>query len=240
MSDSQKEHVEFIAPVLPALEVTGKVVAVLSASKEQDLEADVREGAAFIAGEGVAGDRHSGALRGVGARESDLRYYGYPKSHRIANYRMFSAVAQEDLDGIATAMNLPGIPHGCLGENLVLQGIPNLTQLPAHTKLVFHDPLPEGSTEKPLATCVLVVCEENKPCIHPGNVIQSKYPEIEKLAGKFPKAAIGRRGVVGTVYVSGSIRPGQSVQVLVPKQRMYDPYGILQKQHDVRFNGAEE
>ena len=143
-------------------------------------------------------------------REAVIRAHGIPKGTEIANTREFSAVSSEELDEIASAMGVPEIPDGALGQNLVLQGVPGLTQLPPGTLLMFKDP--KGNPR----TAVLAVWGENTPCVIPGQEIQKHYPERSGLVGMFPKAALKRRGVVGFVYCSGFIQQGDQVVVTTP------------------------
>ncbi|MBM3261596.1 MOSC domain-containing protein [Candidatus Kaiserbacteria bacterium] len=170
-----------------------------------------------VRGYGIRGDRHVGA-RLADVREKELRSFGLPKGIEIANHREFSAVSIEELADIAQAMQLPqSIPHGCLGENLVLSGVPQLTALPTGTMLFFR------KSEREIRTAVLVVWAENVPCQGPGEAIQASFPDIPRLARAFPVAAIGRRGIVGSVYVSGHIHTGDTVVAKIPRQQIYDP-----------------
>ena len=170
-----------------------------------------------IRGHGVRGDSHAGA-RLADVREKELTLFGLPKGIEIANQREFSAVSVEELAQITDAMHLPSpIPSGCLGENLVLSGVPRLTELPTGTMLFFK------KNERQLRTAVLVVWRENMPCQAPGEVIQQLFPGVPDLAGLFPKAAIGKRGIVGSIYASGNIHAGDTVIVKVPRQKLYNP-----------------
>ncbi len=171
----------------------------------------------MIRGYGIRGDRHAGA-RLADVRERELLSFGLPKGIEIANHREFSAISTEELMEITQAMDLPEqISYGCLGENLVLSGIPKLTELPTGTMLFFQ------KDEKQIRAAVLVVWSENTPCQGPGEAIQEKFPQIHGLAGLFPKSAIGKRGVVGSIYASGNIHAGDMVVVKVPRQRIYNP-----------------
>jgi MOSC domain-containing protein YiiM len=145
-----------------------------------------------------------------------LLSFGLPKGVEIANHREFSAVSVGELAEVARAMELgKPIPDGCLGENLVLSGIPKLTQLPTGTMLFFR------KAEGQARTAVLVVWGENDPCQGPGEILQTKFPDRQGLARLFPKAAIGKRGIVGSVYVSGNIHEGDVVVAKIPEQRIY-------------------
>lgn len=209
-------------------EVRGRVEAVLVAatngsvvSRTQGMPSHVTVPVPkiqVIRGHGVRGDSHAGA-RLADVREKDLLAFGLHKGTEISNQREFSAVSAEELAQIASTMNIPsGIPMGCLGENLILSGIPRLTELPIGTKLFFR------KDEQTIRTAVLIVCGENLPCELPSKAIEImlSHPQPDH-ATSFPKAAIGKRGVVGSVYVSGHIHSGDTVVVKVPHQRFYDP-----------------
>lgn len=200
-----------------AFELHGRVESVLVAATFGSIVSTSAKKIQVVRYHGVKGDSHSGA-RLADAREKELLTFSFSKGVEIANYREFSAVSVEELVEVSTAMELPRpIPHGYLGENLVLSGIPKLTELPARTMLFFR------KGESQTRTAVLVVWGENTPCRLPGEAIQQHFPDLPKLASRFPKAAIGKRGVVGSVYCSGYIHEGDEVVVRVPRQKIYEP-----------------
>jgi hypothetical protein len=200
----------------PSFTLEGKVEAVLVASTFGSQVSTPVKKIQVIRNHGVRGDNHAGT-RLADVREKELLEFGLPKGIEIANHREFSLVSIEELSSIASAMELPGpIPHGCLGENLVLSGIPRLTELPSGTIFFFR------KDEKHLRTAILVVWGENTPCIVPGEAIERHF-SIPKLAARFPKAAMGVRGVVGSIYCSGHIHEGDIVIAKVPPQRIYNP-----------------
>jgi hypothetical protein len=49
------------------------------------------------------------------------------------------------------------------------------------------------------------------------------FPDVPNIARYFAKHAIGKRGVVGSIYVSGNIHKGDEVIVKIPTQRIYNP-----------------
>jgi len=151
--------------------------------------------------EGIAGDRHACLTR-----RANVRAPHYPRGTVIRNTRQVSILALEELARIAAALELPG---AWLGANLVLAGIPDPTLLPSGTRLFFPD------------NAVLVVDDENLPCIHPGKVLQAKYPERARLKMALPKAAMRLRGVVGWVERAGTIKPDDKVAVALPPQGRY-------------------
>ncbi len=153
---------------------------------------------------GIPGDRHSGFHKAAGAREKNL----YPAGTPIANHRQWSAVSAEELDQIAKAMQLDEVKPEYLGANFVFEGIPDLTKLPPFTRIRIGK-APHQAT--------LVVYEENLPCRFP-------QEEMEKagvtIAGEpFPKAAFGKRGLVGWVEKGARVNPGDPVVVFVPVTR---------------------
>jgi hypothetical protein len=185
------------------------VKSVLVSSRFGDPRSYPIEKIQVIRHHGVRGDTHAGP-RLCDVREASIRAHGIPKGTEIANTREFSAVSSEELEAIASAMGVPEIPEGALGQNLVLEGVPGLTQLPAGTLLMFRDQ--KGNPR----TAVLAVWAENTPCVIPGQEIQKHYPDRSGLANLFPKAAVKRRGVVGFVYCSGFIQQGDQVVVVTP------------------------
>lgn len=200
-----------------AFELKGRVEAVLVAANFGSIVSTSVPKIQLIRGHGVRGDNHAG-VRLADVRERQFLSFGFSKGVEIANHREFSAVSIEELAEVAQAMNLlEPIPHGCLGENLVLSGIPKLTELPTGTMLFFR------KDEKQIRTAVLVVWSENTPCQGPGEAIQEKFPDIPGLARLFPKSAIGKRGIVGSIYASGNIHLGDTVIAKVPRQRIYNP-----------------
>jgi MOSC domain-containing protein YiiM len=152
---------------------------------------------------GFEGDRHAGITR-----KADSRTPQYPRGTEIRNDRQVSIVSVEELAQIATEMCLPEIKPEWLGANLSLQGIPNLTALPAMTRLFFG------------AGAVLVIQAENLPCQHPGKIIQDAYARPD-LQGLFPKAGMHLRGLVACVEKPGAILQGDPVDVEIPQQTLY-------------------
>ena len=200
-----------------AFDLEGRVEAVLVARDFGSIVSTPMQKIQLIRGHGVRGDNHAG-VRLADVREKELISFGFSKGTEIANHREFSAISVEEMSEIAQAMNLrTTIPLGCLGENLVLSGIPKLTELPTGTMLFFR------KDEQQIRTAVLVVWSENTPCQEPGKAIQHRFSDIPGLARLFPKAAIGKRGVVGSVYSSGNIHIGDTVIVKIPRQKIYDP-----------------
>ena len=145
---------------------------------------------------GVRGDRHCGQIKLAGVREKYV-----PKGTEVLNLRQVSIVSKEELEEIAQRMDIPEVTGADLGANIVLSGVPELTKLPTGTIIKF----PEQT--------LLFVTGENLPCVFPGKNIQARYPDIPKLVNKFPKTAMGRRGLVAVVLRPGSIRKNDVVKI---------------------------
>ena len=184
-------------------ELTGQVARVLVGRDTVSL-VTTRETTIEITMEGVGGDKHAGITR-----LSDSRTPWFTRGTVIRNSRQVSLVAAEDLERIAAALELPVIEPEWLGANLVLRDIPDFSHLPPGSRLFFPD------------AAVLVVTEQNFPCIQPGRVIQEQYPDATRFAQQFPKAALHLRGIVACVERPGTIRAGDTVRVDVIEQILY-------------------
>lgn len=198
-----------------SFDLQGRVESVLVADRRDISTSAPARKIQLVRGHGVKGDHHAG-VRLADARERILLGCGLPKGIEVANVREFSAVSSEELREIATGMGVPAIPFGSLGENIVMSGVERLTMLPAGTLLFFRK-------KDVMRTAVLAVWGENTPCLAPGEAIQAANPATPGLAARFPKAAAGRRGIVGFVYCSGVVHEGDTVVVKVPEQRFYGP-----------------
>lgn len=154
--------------------------------------------------EGFEGDKHAGMTR-----LSDSRTPFYPRGIPIRNSRQVSIVSDEELAEVAGALGVPDVLPEWLGANLTFAGVPRLSCLPPATRLFFPD------------EAVLVVTEENHPCIHPGKLIQEQYPDQPGLAVRFPKVALHKRGIVAWVERPGVIRAGDAVKLDLPVQTLY-------------------
>jgi len=149
--------------------------------------------------EGVVGDRHRSYERS--AWQGDKQ----PKGTIRRNERQWSAVSIEELSEIQAAMDLrEPLTAACLGANLCLSGVSELSRLPKGTLLKF----PSGAE--------LIVEEFNPPCHDMGKKLASTLTARsgEPLASTaFSKAAKLNRGVVGVIEVAGTISKGDEVTV---------------------------
>jgi len=149
--------------------------------------------------DGVVGDRHQSYERTTWAGDKQ------PEGTTRRNERQWSAVSIEELAEIRQAMDLTEpLTATCLGANLCLAGIKELSRLPKGTVLKF----PSGAE--------LMVEEYNPPCHDMGRKLASKCTSHsgEPLSSTaFSKAAKLTRGIVGVVEAGGAITAGDEVTV---------------------------
>ncbi|MCL5429498.1 MAG: hypothetical protein M1347_06860 [Chloroflexi bacterium] len=145
-----------------------------------------------VAWEGFMGDKHFGLTMKAGNSQKN-----YPKGTEVRNVRQISIVSAEELSEVAESMGLPIIEPAWLGANLLVSGIPALTQLPSGSRLYFDNGVG------------IVIEGENLPCTTAGNSLQQQFPDRPEITTTFPKKAIGKRGVVGWVEKPGRLSTGE-------------------------------
>ena len=191
--------------------IVAQVVSVHSGSND-DLSKDEHPGIQ-VESSGVAGDRHQSYDRSTWQGDKQ------PEGTVRRNERQWSAVSLEELAEIGAAMDLSEtLTATCLGANLCLGGVAELSRLPKGTVLKF----PSGAE--------LIVEEYNPPCHDMGKKIASLYATNsgEPLSSTaFSKAAKLTRGVVGVVEVAGVISAGDDVTV-----EIYEPPAWLLRSPD--------
>ncbi|WP_299472128.1 molybdenum cofactor sulfurase [uncultured Roseibium sp.] len=183
--------------------VSGNVEGVLRTVSTDDFQTTAVE-SLELTFEGIPGDRHAGFTRRSGGREP-----WYPRGTEMCNERQVSILSVEELVLVAERMGIAKLMPEWIGGNILLSAVPNLTRLPARTRLVF-----DGGA-------VIRIDGENIPCRFSGEAIGSHNPEREGLDLLFPKVARGLRGVVGYIEKPGVIRPGETVTAHVPEQWIY-------------------
>lgn len=153
---------------------------------------------------GFEGETHGGLTRPACVRVK----LQYPRNTEIRNTRQIAILGAEELEEIAADMGLDRIDPEWIGANLVMRGIPQLTQMPPGSRLIF-----ENGTS-------LVVDMENAPCRLAAGGIEEHRPG---QGMSFPKHAAGRRGVTAWVEREGSISLGERARLHIPPQRIYAP-----------------
>ena len=190
--------------IVPSRTLSARLSSVLVASSGTF---ETRPAEALTLGfEGAEGDFHAGYTRRSGGREP-----WYPRGTEIRNERQLSIVAPDELVAIAARMGLAEVRPEWIGANLVVEGIANLSMLPAGTLFFFAG----GATLK--------VDGQNGPCRVSGRSIARHAGMADEEAGSllFPKVARRLRGLVAWVEKPGRVVPGEAVSVRVPRQWIY-------------------
>jgi len=190
--------------ILPARKLAARVAGVYIAPLDHFVTQPAE--ALTLTFEGIEGDFHAGHTRRSGSREP-----WYRRGTEIRNERQVSIVAPDELARIAEAMGLAEVRPEWLGANLLLEGAPRLSMLPAGTLIFFKG----GVTLK--------VDKQNSPCAIAGRSIadHAGLPDREAAALTFPKVAKRLRGLVAWVEKPGRILPGEEVSIRVPEQWIY-------------------
>ena len=176
-------------------------VILVNTTPDEDLSSS-RIPSVRVSYEGLEGESHSGLVRSSCVR---VRHQ-YTQGTEIRNTRQISIVSAEDLAVIADTMGIDELKPEWLGGNLLVSGIPDFSQIPPSTRMIF-----DGGAS-------LVVDLENSPCKYPGEIIERHHPGFGKL---FAKAAVGRRGITAWVEREGHINTGDSIRLYIPPQRIY-------------------
>ena len=190
--------------IIPGRKLAAKVSALYVAPSDHFETRPVEE--LRLGFDGISSDFHAGATRRSGGREP-----WYPRGTEMRNERQLSIVAADELAIVAERMGLVQIKPEWIGANLLIEGVPNLSMLPAGTLLFFKG----GVTIK--------VDAQNGPCRIAGRSIAQNagMADIEAGALLFPKSAKRLRGLVAWVEKPGTIKAGEEISVRVPEQWIY-------------------
>jgi len=172
----------------------------------------------FFHFDGPFGDTHRSFVRSLSGHDGDyMRTSSLLKGGKVFNWRSWTGLSTEELGEISTDLGV-SVPAGCLLENLILSGVPNFSQLPPTSRLVFPPYEADSQREKVISQAILAVWEENSPCSTVGQRLE-EYHSQQGLRSRFVAAAQHRRGVMGIVLSPGRIRVGDSVHVYAPPVR---------------------
>jgi hypothetical protein len=192
------------AEIVPARKLTARLAGLYAALKGDFQTEPVEE--LMLGFDGIERDFHAGPTRRSGSREP-----WYPRGTEIRNERQLSIVAADELAAVAERMGLTELKPEWIGANLVIEGLPKLSMLPAGTLLFFKG----GATLK--------IDGQNKPCRFAGRSIAENagMADVEAGALLFPQSAKRLRGLVGWVEKPGRVVPGEEISVRVPEQWIY-------------------
>jgi len=190
--------------ILPGRKLAARVSGVYAALKgcfQTEAVAEITLGF-----DGIAGDFHAGQTRRSGSREP-----WYQRDTEMRNERQLSIVAADELAIVAERMGIAELKPEWIGANLVIEGVPSLSMLPAGTLFFFKG----GVTLK--------MDGQNAPCRHAGRSVaeHAGMADIEAGALLFPKTAKRLRGLVGWVEKPGRVVAGEEISVRVPEQWLY-------------------
>ncbi|RUW28016.1 MOSC domain-containing protein [Mesorhizobium sp. M1E.F.Ca.ET.041.01.1.1] len=190
--------------IVPAHKLAAKAAALYKAPFDRFETRPVEE--LRLGFDGIEGDFHAGATRRSGGREP-----WYPRGTEMRNERQLSLVAADELAMVAERMGLKEIKPEWIGANLLIEGVPRLSMLPAGSLLFFKG----GVTIK--------VDAQNGPCRIAGRSVAENARMADHEAGSllFPKAAKRLRGLVAWVEKPGIISAGEEISVRVPEQWIY-------------------
>lgn len=153
---------------------------------------------------GVIGDRFYGPTR-----------YSNSRHTVVPNERMWSAVTIEDVTFALAHWNkllrdkqlparLTELDPAWFGPNICFSGMIAFSLVPPGTKFVFS-----GGP-------ILIVAEENQPCMNAAQFIADQYADQDVKPELFVKAALLHRGLVGYVEKGGIMRVGDTASVVYP------------------------
>ncbi len=190
--------------IIAASRIVGKVGALFCARGHTFVTEPVEQ--LELSFDGVKGDHHCGITRRTSAREP-----WYPRGTELRNERQLTLLCAKELAAVAEEMSIEAIRPEWIGGNMLIEGIPNLSMLPASTLLFFEG----GATLK--------VDFQNEPCKTAGAAIADHYPAQDHtgLSLQFVSAAKRRRGLLAWVEKPGKIVPGEMVRVKIPEQWIY-------------------
>ena len=155
---------------------------------------------------GIDGDIHAGITRRSGGREP-----WYKRGTEIRNERQLTIVAPDELAEIATRMDVREVRPEWIGANLLIEGVPRLSMIPAGTLLFFEG----GATLK--------VDFQNGPCRISGRALAENagMADVKSGALLFPKVARRLRGLTAWVEKPGEISVGERVSLRISEQWIY-------------------
>ncbi len=192
------------------MQISGKVESVLVGDKSLGL-AKIRKEFVVFKLDGIEGDKHAGFIKNADVRDKPIPKHVGEARVQVRNWRQWSAVSVEENQKIANEIQVEKIEPEWLGANLNFSGIQRLSLIPKGSTIWF----PEDT--------VLTVEGQNQPCVWPGQEIAKHYTEVDQVhfPSKFVKAAMSRRGLVGTVYRAGVARVGDEIKVQIYEPKHY-------------------
>ncbi len=191
--------------VTPPRKVIGRVETVLSTAAKGRLGFQSEPVVELTLDlEGIVGNRHRGWTRGADGRVPYL-----PRGTTMRNERHLSIVSVEDLAAIAEKLDIEHLDPRWIGANVVVSGIAHFSYLPRGTHLMLAGKV------------ILIVTDQNAPCMLAGEAIAKHIADRPEIKLQFPALAQGLRGVVASVEHGGVMSAGMKIEARVPTQWLY-------------------
>lgn len=177
--------------------VSGVIEGLFYTTAQERFSIPIEETEFFF--EGIQGDKHWGISAMARTKHPEFK-----EKIKLKNTRQVSIVSVEELDLIANELAIPELKAEWLSANLLVSGIPNLSQLPPGTRFYF-----QGGV-------ILYNEGQNFPCKTTARIMMEKYPDKEDIYQKFLKAALDKRGLVAWVEYPGKSIVGNSFEIDLP------------------------
>lgn len=149
--------------------------------------------------DGIKGDKHWGLTALARTKHPEFK-----EKIELKNTRQVSIMSVEELDLIAKELAIPEIKAEWMSANMLVSGIPNLSQLPPGTRFYFQGGL------------ILYNEGQNFPCKTTARIMMEKFPDEEGIYQRFLKAALEKRGLVAWVEYPGKLSAGNSFEIDLP------------------------
>ncbi len=161
---------------------------------------------------GPEDDTHMGFARSLSGHDSDyIKTSERKKGDVVFNWRSWTGLCVSEIAEVERILQVP-IPVGCILENVRFSGIPNFSELPPASRLVFPSAMGRGGRDE---QAWLAVWEKNGPCATVGRRLADHHNNSD-LTTTFVRAAQNRRGVMGFVLSPGWVSVGDKVLVYPP------------------------
>lgn len=132
---------------------------------------------------GIPGDRHYGETR-------------MSRGRAIPNNRPITIVGVEGVRDACERLGIPQVPPGGLGENMLVEGLGDLSEIGPGDQVRVLDENGEPNV-------VFEVYKQNDPCVN-----------LQIYHKGMVKELYGKRGLLCTVLVEGTVRVGDTVDVV--------------------------
>jgi MOSC domain-containing protein YiiM len=177
--------------------IVGKVEGIYISTVENQFSSQTNEAAFSF--EGILGDRHLGLT--YHAKTNHPEFKG---KIEVKNTRQISMMSVEELALIADELGVSEIKAEWIYTNILVSGIPHLSQIPAGARFFFSGGL------------ILFNEGENFPCNTAATIVQQQYPQIEGIQQRFIKAAFHKRGLLAWVEHPEKLKIDSDFEVALP------------------------